>query len=761
MKRSLYIILLITLSGGLLKGQRPTGSWEDHLPYHNIKKLASGDNEIFGASDYAIAIYNKDFNELRKLSRVQGLTESGISTIEYSPVSDRLIIAYNSTNIDIYDNGTIINVPDILNKYVAGRKAINRIRMNGNFAYLLTSFGIILLDIDNAEIYDTWNPSLSGESTEVFDLTFLNDRVYAATSEGLLYADRNNPSLTYFGNWDPVPGFNPESKFSNIISLGEFIYLSSIPDTGERDSLIMYDGSLQYALSQDYNNPVKSLESNGQNLLVCYNSRVDILDDGGNIERTINNYGWAEPSCNNAILSDETIYIADSNAGIVVENNTGNYISLVIPGPYYNSSYNIFSEYGNVYVTGGLVDNSWNNTWTGFVSLVFNDRKWWSGTYDSWDAMRIKPFPNEPDKIAVSTWGTGLVIIENNQVAEHFSYNNSPLETIIPGENYSRICGLDFDNNNNLWITQTGVQNNIKVLKPDYSWLILPYTIDAPTIGDIIITRSNKKWIVLPRGHGLFVLDDNNTPDNFGDDITRKITVKDQDGKLLNNIYCIIEDLDGNIWIGTDQGPAVFYNPDLVFNDDINCYRIKLPRNDGSGLADYLLGTETINSIAVDGGNRKWFGTNNSGVFLVEDDGRELVASYNAENSPLLSNTITSISVESEKGEVWIGTDLGIITYRGDATGGSSGFNKVYAFPNPVTPDFNGSVSITGLIRDTNVKISDISGNLVYETVSTGGQASWDLTTYNGSRVASGVYIALCSSPDGSESTAVKILVIR
>ncbi|MEE4117107.1 MAG: T9SS type A sorting domain-containing protein [Marinilabiliaceae bacterium] len=761
MKKHLYIVIFFSFGCGVLHSQGPVGSWEDHLPYHSIKKLAAGNNEIFGASDYAIAVFNKDFHELRKLSRVQGLTESEISTIEYSPLTNRLLVAYKSGNLDIYDGGRIINIPDILNKYVAGRKEINRIRMHGNFAYLMTSFGIVLLDIEEAEIYDTWNPSISGESTEVFDLAFFNDKVYAASSEGLLYADSDNPALTYFGNWDPVPGFSQGSKFSNIISLGDFIYLSNIPDTGERDSLIRYDGSSGYPLSQEFNMPVKSLESDGEKLLVSYDSRIDIYDNAGNIERTVNNYGWAEPSCNNAILSEGTIYIADNNAGIVIENSESNYTSMVIPGPYFNSSYNIYSKYGNIYVTGGLVDNSWNNTWTGFVSLVFNNRKWWSGTYNSWDAMRIRPFPNMPGKIAVSTWGTGLVIIEDQQVTEHFSYSNSPLETIIPGENYSRICGLAFDINNRLWITQTGVQNSIKVLKPDYSWLVLPYTINAPTIGDIIITGSNKKWIVLPRGHGLFVLDDNNTPENFGDDITRKITVKDQDGKLLNNIYCLTEDLDGNIWIGTDQGPAVFYNPDLVFSQDINCYRIKLPRNDGSGLADYLLGTETINTIAVDGGNRKWFGTNNSGVFLLEDDARELLASFNAENSPLLSNTITSISVESETGEVWIGTDLGIITFRGDATEGKGGFKKVYAYPNPVTPDFNGSVSITGLMRDTNVKISDISGNLVYETRSNGGQASWDLTSYNGARVASGVYIALCSSPDGAESTAVKILVIR
>ena len=198
------------------------------------------------------------------------------------------------------------------------------------------------------------------------------------------------------------------------------------------------------------------------------------------------------------------------------------------------------------------------------------------------------------------------------------------------------------DKNKYLWITQTGVPGSIKVLKPDGTWIVYPFTIEAPTIGDLIITKSGHKWIILPRGYGLFVLDDNNTPENFSDDRYRKIIVTDTENQVFSSVFSIAEDLDGNIWIGTDQGPLIYYNPDKVFDSDLKAFRIKIPRNDGTGLADYMLGTETITSIAIDGANRKWLGTFSSGAYLLSSDGTIRVKNFNEENSPLFSNSIVS-----------------------------------------------------------------------------------------------------------------------
>jgi ligand-binding sensor domain-containing protein len=237
--------------------------------------------------------------------------------------------------------------------------------------------------------------------------------------------------------------------------------------------------------------------------------------------------------------------------------------------------------------------------------------------------------------------------------------------------------------------------------------------------------------------------------------------VTDSESKVITYVYSLAEDLDGNIWVGTDQGPLIYYNPEKVLDENMKAFRIKIPRNDGSGLADYMLGTEAITSIAVDGANRKWLGTLSSGAYLLSPDGTTKLKNFNEANSPIFSNSISSVAVDDKSGTVWFATSKGVISVRGDATAGQDKFSGVYSFPNPVREDFTGNVTVTGLIRDTQIRITDVSGNLVYKTVSDGGQASWDLTTYNGKHVATGVYLVFCASSDGSQSCVTKILVIR
>jgi hypothetical protein len=320
---------------------------------------------------------------------------------------------------------------------------------------------------------------------------------------------------------------------------------------------------------------------------------------------------------------------------------------------------------------------------------------------------------------------------------------------------------MAMDKNKNLWITQSEVIGNIKVLKPDGSWIVNPITLDVPRIGDIIIARNGYKWVILPTGYGLFILDDNNTPDIFTDDRYKKMLVRDTENKIVPNVYSIAEDLEGNIWVGTDEGPLVYNNPEKVIDSDLGAIRLKTPRNDGTGLADLVLATESITSIAVDGANRKWLGTLNSGAYLLSSDGTTRIKNYNEENSPIFSNSIVSLAIDNKSGEIWFGTLKGIQSVRGDASEGNEKFTNVYTFPNPVREDYSGSVTIAGLMRDSQIRITDISGNLVYETISDGGQASWDLKTYNGKRVTTGVYLVFCASNDGSQSFVTKMLVIR
>lgn len=762
MSRLLYILFFF-LQFACLPAQGPIGSWTDHLPYRSVNLVTAGTNEVYASTDYAISIYNRQYNELRKLSKVNGLNDCGISTIDYSEEKEVLIIAYTSGNIDLYDNGRTTNIPDILNTVIPGDKSINRIRSYGNYAYLASNLGIILLDIVKREIKDTYKPSAEGDKNPVFDVSIMGDTIFAATEDGLYKAPVNNQGLSYFNNWTPVDNTQGIS-FTCLASTTSGLYANKKNDGMVNDSVLFYSQGELITVEVIAPSANYTFESSGDKLIIASGSTVNIVESTGSLVKTIGEYGETEIDARNALIIGEDIYIADRNQGLVqlaggsTDNN--NYTNYVPAGPYVNNNYNISTSGGEVWVAGGRVNAAWNNTFTTFSFSGFMDRQWWSVLrYDAWDVMRVLPVPGESGHIYVSTWGTGVYEYNDRQLVNH--WDESTLGSIIPGKDFVRICGMALDSEKRLWIAQSEMPENIKVKMKDGSWVSLPYFIDVPTIGDMIITRANHKWVVLPRGNGLFVLDDNNTPENFSDDRHKKLTVKDQDGNILSDIYSIAEDLDGHVWIGTSNGPAVFYNPERVFEDNYFASRIKIPRNDGTGLADYLLGTETVLSIAIDGGNRKWFGTNSSGAFLVDETNDKLVKSYNESNSPLLSDQVVSVATDETTGEVWFATGKGIVVVRETGTKGSGEMNKVYAYPNPVRENYNGDVTITGLARNTDVKITDISGNLVYETTSTGGDATWDLRTYNGRMVSTGVYLILCSTEDGSVSASAKLLIIR
>jgi len=760
--RKVLIIPLLVFVSLLSWGQTPVGSWSDHLVYNTARSIAVGTNEVYVSTGSSILIYNKEFAELKKMSRIDGLTETGISTIDWSEENKTLIIAYSSTNVDLLKSNIFYNIPDISRKYIPGKKEINRIRTNGKFAYMACSFGIVVVDIIKKEIYDTWKPGLGSETTEVWDIAFGNGKIYAATDMGIYSADITNLGLSYFGNWDLLNSLeNPTGKYTSIIFSGNKLYANLVDPISGGDKVYSVDNtsSLFSFVPGVYN---RSFDNAKSGFTISSSGSVKYFNSDGAILKNISSYGGATPDISQAIVDNADICIADINSGLIRGENMSDFSVLTLPGPVSNNAFYITSYNGKSLICDGATDVSWNNQGRPFEVSVFENNNWTSLQQATvTDPLRALIDPNNSNHIFVSSWGGGLLEYENNNLIKQYTESNSPLQTIIPGRPYVRICGMALDKSNDMWITQTGVPGSIKVLKSDGTWIVNPLTIDAPTIGDLIITARGQKWIILPRGYGLFILDDNKTPDVFSDDKSRKLLVQDTENQPISFVYSIAEDLDGNIWVGTDQGPVIYYNPENVFVNDLKASRIKIPRNDGTNLADYMLKTETITSIAVDGANRKWIGTASSGAYLLSPDGITQIKNFNEQNSPLLSNSIVSLAVDNKTGEVWFGTSKGVQSYRGNATAGADKFTKVYTFPNPVRENYTGNVTITGLMNESQIRITDVSGNLVFETVSDGGEATWDLKTYNGRRVATGVYLVFCASKDGSQSYVTKMLVIK
>lgn len=743
-----------------LCGQLPVGSWSDHLRYNTSKCIAISPEEIFSSTGSSILVYNKEYSELKKMSPVNGLSETGISAIGWSDETSTLIIAYSSTNLDLVNKNTVYNLPDIINKNIPGDKRINRLRTLGKYAYLATGFGIVVIDLVKMEVHDTWRPGSGPENNEVFDIAFGNDMIFAATNLGMWHADLTNQGLAYFGNWDQIRSLpDPDSKCTLAVFSGVTLYLNvSQPSS---------TGDMVYALGDDIrlfsfipgivNN---SFDTAPDGFTVSSTGSLKYYGPDGSLKKTISSYGWGIPGISQGIIENNNIWIGDINYGLI-EGNMTVFNNLPLNGPASNDVANIVSENGKTIICAGGADDSWNPLNRSLQVSVFENNQFInivSGTQA--DAMRAVIDRGNNSHFFVSSWGDGLLEYNNNSLVKQYDASNSPLQIgSTPGSGI-RICGLAMDRSKNLWITHSDADGSIRILKPDGTWISYPLTISVPVIGDIISTENGQKWITLPGGYGLFVIDDNNTPDNFTDDRTRRLTVIDSDDKVINTVFSEAEDLDGNIWIGTDQGPVIYNNTANIFEDDARGYRIKVPRNDGSGLADYMLGTESITSIAVDGANRKWLGTKSSGVYQLSADGTTMIKNYTEQNSPLFSDSIATVAVDDITGEVWFGTSKGVLSVRETATSGKESFSDVYSFPNPVREDFSGNVTITGLMKDTEIKITDVSGNLVFETISEGGQASWDLTTYKGHRVSTGVYLIFCSNSDGSKSCVTKILVI-
>ena len=755
-------ISAIFFSSFALHGQTPVGSWSDHLVYNTASDICASSDEIYASTGTSVLVFNREYDELKKMSTLNGLTETGISAINWSEENKTLVIAYISANVDLIKNNTIYNIPDISRKYIPGKKEVNRIRILGNYAYLTCSFGIVLIDLVKKEIYDTWKPGSGSGTTEVLDLAFGDERVFAATSEGVFFADISNTGLAYYGNWTRLPGFpDPSGKYTSVIWTGNKLYVNQSVNNAAGDYVYSYDGTVtQFSyIPGEYNN---SFEVSSDGFIITSSTSVKHYRLDGSLIRSAGASQWPGPSFSKAVESKGEIWIADRASGIIRYRNSNDLTGFSLPGPLTNAAFHITSVNGKTAISAGGTDVSWNNLWRS-LQVSFHEGTNWSGISSTAisDGIRTIIDPDDNDHFFVASWGGGLLEYKNKELVHQYSYTNSPLQTIIPGRPYVRICGLAMDKDKNLWITQSEVPGSLKILKPDGTWIVNPLTISAQMIGDLIITRAGHKWVILPRGNGLFVFDDNHTPENFTDDRHKKILIEESDGGIVAYVYSIAEDLDGNIWVGTDQGPLVYYNPEKIFTENLKAFRIRIPRQDGSNIYDNLLNTETINSIAIDGANRKWLGTANAGAYLMSSDGTEEIRKYTQENSPIFSDNIISLAVDNKTGDVWFGTSKGLQSVRGDAIEGLEKFNNVYAFPNPVRQEFSGSLTITGLMRDTRIKITDVSGNLVFETESTGGIATWDLNTYSGRRVATGVYLIFSSNNDGSKSCVTKVLVIK
>ncbi|MEO6883980.1 MAG: two-component regulator propeller domain-containing protein [Bacteroidia bacterium] len=784
MKKLFFVLLIFGSAYSVQSQDLAIGQWREHLAYGNAISVTSGQGKVYCATKSGIFSYNTNDNSFERLSKVTGLSDVGATCIKFNTFNNSVVIAYTDGNIDLILNNTVINVPDIKNKAIAGNKTINSIYFINQYAYLACGFGIVVFDTQQQTIYDTYYIGLNGTYLNVRDITSDGTNIYAATDVGVYEAPLNSPNLANYSNWTKVGG--------GVLAAGIYNTIASINGTvfANFSNLLTHNTSMKDTVYESTNGGstwtrfnlvtntnIAKIEVSNNQLLFCTQNAIGVYDNIihflENVKYNINSNGMDD---NDAIVDqNNTIWIADQNTGLVKYVNPSTSVPYAPNGPKTSNVFAMAISNNTLWAVPGGVDGHWDNEYNKDGIFLFNNDSWSTinpcncgpNTDTLFDEMAVAVDPNNPTHAYIGSWGKGLLEFYNGSVVNVFTDQNTngALQGLnIPGYNPIRVPGLAFDQNGYIWATNSNVAHTICYRAPSGTWQGLNFSTfldNSKTIGNIMITQSGEKWVVLPRGTGIMVYQDNGTFAQPNTSNTKILTnIPGNGGLISNNIFSLAQDQTGAVWVGTDQGIDVFYSPDAIFSGSggWDAQQILLQQD---GHVQILLQTQTVTAITVDGANRKWIGTNGGGVFLMSPDGTQQIQHFTAENSPLLSDNVGSIAINPNTGEVFFGTDLGIVSYKSTATQGGTDFGNVYAYPNPVPHGFTGPVAIKGLVQNADVRITDINGTLVYKTIALGGQAIWQGTNFSGARVQSGVYLVFCSNSDGSKTFVTKILFMN
>ena len=740
------------------------GQWKQHLPFIAGLYVTQSDDQVFYSTAQAILIIDKEERSRRQVTKVEGLSRVGVNLIKYNRGSEVLMVVYKDGAVDLISeegNMTLLGVP--ISSVIAGEKRINDVFMaNDSIAYLSGNFGVATLNVKRGLFPNTIRTPI-----EVFSTVAYSGNIYASTEEGIYTIAQNTPlNLDDFSNWEWVSG----NGFPDDYSAGTMMPYNGNLYIDVNDSLYVYDGNNASYLHHEDGFSIKYLSAEGAHLIAGFSCNAVCK---GKVFVIASDHNFREPVDNCFIFPTYAvedglgnIWFADLSRSFKIESGGSGACQLIEENTYVSSLvFDIAVGNGQVWVaTGGLdVAGSPLFRTEGFSSMIDKEWKQYSLLNEPAlagisDFLDIKIHP-ENGKIYAGAFLDALVEYDpsdNSFVV--YNENNSTLQTAENDMTRTRVAGMAFDRDNNLWICNNEAPEPISVLKADGSWVRfdLPCTTGNNVI-DLAIDDFGNKWIITNEGsQGIIVFNEGDI-NVAGDDQCRVINTSNSE-LPTNDISSVQVDLDGAIWVGTKQGVIVFqcdpFNPDC---------KGSLPFVEVDGFGANLLEDQDVTTIGVDGANRKWLGTL-TGIFVMSPAGNEQIAHFTEENSPLFSNVISAIAFNYETGEVWIGTSEGLISYRSDATLGRSFHeSNVLVFPNPVRPEYEGPIAIKGLAQDATVKITDIAGQLVYETDANGGQAIWNARDYTGRKVNTGVYLVFATSRNSSnpDVAVAKILVVN
>jgi hypothetical protein len=724
--------------------------WSDHLPYAKTISVAECDHKIYCATPYSMFYYNKDDHSVNRLSKVNGLSDVGINVIAYNSTYNTLLVAYSNANIDLIKDDSIINFSGIKQMQIIGNKTINNILFIDSLAFLSCGFGIVSLNIDKVKIRDTIYIGKNGSKINVLALTKdFNDSLFAATEKGIYKSYSKDPNLSNYTSWHIDKRIDTTATFNAITHFAEQVVVNKRNAYSMNDTLYRYTNGQWNAWSQNDSFMVRNIRNCYDKLVVVNDNFVRYYDTTFNLIHKIYTYYLGSPYPNDAIIDkDQFVWIADNYSGLVAFNPSpppGLFSFIKVAGPLTASAFSMCANGNDLYIVPGERNGSYIPSYIKGQVYHFDNAQWfnmseWNDTLLSnvHDLVTVTVDPSDNKSVYAGSWGCGLVEFDNGVVKEIYNETNSTLRHhSLSNATDVRVGGTAFDKVGNLWVVNTHNDNCLS-RKNGNMWTgyLIPIANESD-LGQLMIDKNDQKWIqkrhTTANPGSIIVFTDNQTPINPDDDYSKILDSSLGNGNLNGNyVLAMMEDLLGHIWVGTENGINIFYKPENILTTGDTA--IHLP----------LLESETVTAIEIDGNNRKWIGTENNGLFLLSADGTVQLCHFTFDNSPLFSNRISSLAINPLTNELFIGTDKGIISFRGiinsiDPLSESQKIRDIKTFPNPS----NEYLSVAFFLEqssDVKIFITDVSGKVIQKEYFKGNVGDNIKTIYLGN-LNKGIYL--------------------
>lgn len=765
---ALWAVCMLTL----MSQAQNSGPWKGYFSYNEIKDLSASGNQVIAASENALFAYNTVSHQVSTTNTIDGLSGQTITAIYHSAVLNRTIIGYENGLINVLDrnSGNVTQVVDILNKQLPPQiKRINHFLEANGTIYISADFGICEYDLTALQFGDTFFIGSGAAEIKVNQTALFQGYLYAATvQEGLKRAPADHPNLIDAQVWSSVAAGN---YFGAVAFSDHLVTLTAF------GALSRFNGTSFTAVSQLGQMPV-DINADGEFLLTTTPANVRVFNTGFALQQQIfsSQISAAEAVVfTRAIHNGGRFFIGTGEQGLYVSQsgNTTSFDNITPSGPLRNNVFSINTETQDLWLTFGGYPDDYNpllqtiglskyNVETGWTFIPYENLH--APGKMATDLIDMSFHPANPNVFYVSSYHSGLLKFENEQLQIQYDHTNSPggLESLVvpeaPGFVSVRVGASTFDRFGNLWMTNGLVEDGLKVLRANNTWQSYDLSpIVAGYFNDrwagMLVDRNNTKWFASYL-NGVVGFNENGP-------VYKKITVGPESGNLpVRDVRSIAIDKNNQMWIGTRAGLRVLPSVDAFLTQDQPTANPVIIL-DVDGVPQELLYEQFIKDIAVDGANNKWIGTADAGVFLLSPNGQQTLGYFTQQNSPLPSNTINDIEINPNTGEVFIATDKGMVSYGGVATAAKGDLSDVYVYPNPVRPGFAGTVKIANLTDNAMVKIADIAGNLVHEARSVGGTVEWDTTAFGKYKVASGVYMIFIATDDAVETKVKKVMIVR